>query len=101
MRVEEKRFKGLNSDVDNSKIFLTDEKWLGIFLNDKNEIGVASIVSLHRGIDVKKSLGVVITSRLKSRLVIFQCDSFVGGDADIKPRENICSSWVSHVLAQN
>jgi hypothetical protein len=101
MRVEEKRFKGLNSDVDNSKPFFTDEKWLGIFLSDKNEIGIASIVSLHRGSDVKKSLGIVITSRLKSRLVIFQCDSFVDSDADIKPWENICSTWVSHVLAKN
>ncbi|WP_158755837.1 hypothetical protein [Dyella sp. S184] len=75
----------------------TDGKWLGVFLDQHDAIGVASISN-----DGSRNvLSLSVTVRVKNRYIKLGCGRVVNTDAEIQPFENICSKWARDILKYN
>jgi hypothetical protein len=78
-----------------------DSKWLGVFLDQHDAIGVASISSTRADGNLKRILNLSVTLRVRDRDVMLGCGAVVSNDDEIQPFENICSQWAKNILIAN
>jgi hypothetical protein len=91
-----------NHTTQNGSIVHVDSsKRLGVFLDEKDAIGTATVQTLHAGeVDVER-VSANISMRVKNRLLMLSCSTRVDAQQDIGGLLEACSHWSQRVLAEN
>lgn len=78
-----------------------DGKWLGVFIDKHDMIGVASTSWTSANGGLSRILSLSLTVRVKNRVIQLGCGSVIGDDVEIQPFEKMCSQWANDIVRDN
>jgi hypothetical protein len=88
------KFGHVPSHVDTSQ-------WLGVFFEQRDAIGTATLQTVRVGNVVTKHIGASVSMRVRSRYISIGCTANVRDDADIEWAKQTCSRWAQSILVAN
>ena len=78
-----------------------DQRWLGIFMDQKDAIGTATIAKVASGNSVQERVGALVVLRVKDRELTLRCTNDVATNADIAWAKDTCRDWAKAILGAN
>lgn len=80
---------------------LENTKWAGVFYDSRDAIGEVITNEIHLGQSTYKKVGVIVTMRIKDRMIFLNCNSNIEGYRDIEWAKETCSKWSRDIMKHN